>query len=221
MLNLGVQTTDIKTRSKNGSDTTLGRVYDIILDKQHPLYEQVNCLGAIKFNVFNQDNFKEESENLFTAYPLDSTTRTYPLKNEIVLIVNGPRESANRKDKERKLYYSTVVSVWNAANHNAAPPDDAKYTDIGKGIDELDNINPLYPNSGDFINDGRFGNSIRLGGYKGSYNILTDNTNDGLPYTIISNGRKLNGSVVDYTVEDINNNNNLKNKPIYPKPYID
>ena len=204
MLNLGVQTTDIKTRSKNGSDTTLGRVYDIILDKQHPLYEQVNCLGAIKFNVFNQDNFKEESENLFTAYPLDSTTRTYPLKNEIVLIVNGPRESANRKDKERKLYYSTVVSVWNAANHNAAPPDDAKYTDIGKGIDELDNINPLYPNSGDFINDGRFGNSIRLGGYKGSYNILTDNTNDGLPYTIISNGRKLNGSVVDYTVEDIN-----------------
>jgi len=204
MLNLGVQKTDIKTRAKNDSSTALGRVYDVILDENHPLYDQVNCVGAIKFNVFNQDSFNEEPENLFTAFPLDSTTRTYPLKNEVVVIINGPRDSADRKDKERKLYYSTVISVWNAANHNAAPPDDAKYTDIGKNIEELDNINPLYPNSGDFISDGRFGNSIRLGGYKGTYNILSDDSNDGLPYTVISNGRKLKGSVVNYTVEDIN-----------------
>ena len=199
MLNLGVQKTDIKTRAKNDSSTALGRVYDVILDENHPLYDQVNCVGAIKFNVFNQDSFNEEPENLFTAFPLDSTTRTYPLKNEVVVIINGPRDSADRKDKERKLYYSTVISVWNAANHNAAPPDDAKYTDIGKNIEELDNINPLYPNSGDFISDGRFGNSIRLGGYKGTYNILSDDSNDGLPYTVISNGRKLKGSVVNYT----------------------
>ena len=183
---------------------TLGRVYDIILDENHPSFKIINTIGAIRYNLFDEDNFNEDPDNLYIAYPLDSTSRTYPLKNEIVVINAGPRESADREDSELKVYYSTVVSIWNASNHNAAPPNDAKSTDLGKGIEELDNINILLPNSGDHIIDGRFGNSIRLGGYKGTGNVLTDNTNDGKPYTIISNGRPFTGDILKGTVEDIN-----------------
>ncbi len=208
MLNLGLgfnSTSEYNpVDSGRAAIPTLGRVYDIVLDENHPNFQATKTIGAIRYNLFDEDNFNEDPDNLYIAYPLDSTTRTYPLKNEIVIINSGPAESVDREDSELKVYYSTVVSIWNASNHNAAPPNDAKSTDLGKGIEELDNVNILLPNSGDHIIDGRFGNSIRLGGYKGTGNILTDNTNDGRPYTVISNGRPFTGDILKGTVEDIN-----------------
>jgi hypothetical protein len=208
MLNLGLgfNSTQDYNPAENGrySPPTLGRVYDIVLDENHPSYEATKTIGAIRYNLFDEDNFEEEPENLYIAFPLDSTARTYPLKNEIVIINPGPRESVDRSDGELKIYYSTVISVWNASNHNAAPPDDAKRTDLGEGIEELDKVNILYPNPGDYIIDGRFGNSIRLGGYKGNKNTITDQSNDGKPFTILSNGRAFNGDILKSTVEDIN-----------------
>ena len=207
MLNLGLgfnSTSEYNpVDSGRAAIPTLGRVYDIVLDENHPNFQATKTIGAIRYNLFDEDNFNEDPDNLYIAYPLDSTTRTYPLKNEIVIINSGPAESVDREDSELKVYYSTVVSIWNASNHNAAPPNDAKSTDLGKGIEELDNVNILLPNSGDHIIDGRFGNSIRLGGYKGTGNILTDNTNDGRPYTVISNGRPFTGDILKGTVEAV------------------
>jgi|TARA_R110002012_G_scaffold276743_1_gene463796 hypothetical protein len=211
MLNLGLgfnSTQDYNPIDSGRAEIpTLGRVYDIVLDENHPSFEITKTIGAIRYNLFDNDNFIEDTDNLYIAYPQDSTARTYPLKNEVVVLNSGPRESVDREDSELKVYYSSVISIWNASNHNAAPPNDAKSTDLGKGIKELDNINILLPNSGDHIIDGRCGNSIRLGGYKGSKNILTDNTNDGKPYTIISNGRPFNGDILKGTAEDINKDN--------------
>ena len=121
----------------------LGRVYDIVLDENHSDFKKIKTIGAIRYNVFDDDNFNEEPENLFIAYPLDSTSRTYPLKNEIVVLTSGPKESADREDSELKVYYSTVISIWNASNHNAAPSNDSTVTDIGNNAKELDSINTL------------------------------------------------------------------------------
>jgi len=208
MLNLGIgfnSTTSYNPiNSGRAAIPVLGRVYDIVLDENHPDFKLTKTIGTIRYNIFDDDNFSEEPENLYIAFPLDSTSRTYPLKNEIVLLTPGPRESADRDDSELKVYYSSVISIWNAANHNAAPANDNTVTDIGNNAKELDSVNTLYPNHGDHIIDGRFGNSIRLGGYKGNKNIYTDDTNEGSPYTIISNGRPYTGDILLPTVEDIN-----------------
>ena len=183
----------------------LGRVYDIILDDNHPEYPNHKTVGVIKFNIFDEDTFKVQSKNLYPAYPLDSSIRTYPLKGEIVEIITGPEDDELRSDSEYKTFYGRVVSVWNAVNHNHAPEGNSEEeveTDLGEGIEEL-NVNVLYPNSGDTLLDGRFGNSIRLGGYKGINNDLSTTDNDGKPYTIINNGREFKDGTF-FTSEDIN-----------------
>ena len=184
----------------------LGRVYDIVLDENHPDYSIHKTIGVIRYNIFDSDNFKEDPSNLFLAYPYDSTTVTYPLKGEVVEIIGGPRDDEERSDEEYKTYYGRVISGWNAVNHNSLPQGDSNEvveTDLGEGIQEL-NINPLYPNTGDTLIDGRFGNSIRLGGYKGSKNILVDDTNNGKPYMIIDNGRESKENSLLPISEDIN-----------------
>ena len=197
--------------SVKASKPKLGRVYDIILDDKHPDFELSGyVIGAIRYHLFNEDYFIDDKNFLSFAYPLDSTTRTYPLKNEIVILSPGPNDLSDRSDSDYKMYYSSVISIWNAASHNAAMKGDGKNvpeTDLGYEVKELANVNTLYPNHGDHIIQGRFGNSIRLGGYKGSKNIITDNDNEGKPYTIISNGREFTGDNDLPTYEDINKDN--------------
>jgi len=184
----------------------LGRVYDIVLDEQHPDYSIHKTVGVIRYNIFDADNFSEDPSNLFMAYPYDSTIVTFPLKGEVVEIIGGPRDDEERSDSEYKTYYGRVVSGWNAVNHNSLPVGDSQEvvnTDLGEDIEEL-SINPLYPNSGDTIIDSRLGNSLRFGGYKGTKSIITDKDNDGKPYTILSNGRESNTDSLLPIAEDIN-----------------
>jgi len=186
-------------------EAKLGRVYDIVLDESHPDYPIVNSIGAIRYNIFDDDSFSENPANLFIAYPLDSSIQTTPLKGEIVLIYGGPKDNESRSDSDYKTYYGQVIQVWNAVNHNSLPQgdtDEIVETDLGENIPELI-VNNLTRNAGDFILDSRFGNSIRLGGYKGNFNSLSDDSNNGSPYTIINNGRSFDKDSYS-TTENIN-----------------
>lgn len=177
------------------SDTVLARVYDVILDENHPDYKLLGrsqAIGAIRYNIVGSDSFSEIPQNLFVAYPLNISSRTYPLKNEIVLIVKGPADNITRSDSENKNYYTFIYSTWNSAHHNATPYAEGPTNynvDLGYKFEESNNVNSLYPNHGDHIIQGRYGNSIRFGGYKGTFNTLTDKENSNKPFTLISNGR--------------------------------
>jgi hypothetical protein len=184
----------------------LGRVYDIVLDESHPDYKFHKTIGAIRYNIFNDDTFKENIQNLYTAFPYDSTVRTLPLKGEVVEIIGGPKDEEDRADNQYKTYYGRVVSGWNAVNHNSLPQGDTEEkveTDLGEDIEEL-RINQLYPNSGDILIDGRTGNSIRLGGYKGNKSLIADKSSDTKPYIIINNGRVNKPDTLLPVSEDIN-----------------
>jgi len=184
----------------------LGRVYDIVLDESHPDYKFHKTIGAIRYNVFDDDTFKENAQNLYTAFPYDSTVRTLPLKGEVVEILGGPKDEEDRTDSEYKTYYGRVVSGWNAVNHNSLPQGDTEEkveTDLGEDIQEL-RVNQLYPNQGDILIDGRTGNSIRLGGYKGTKSLIADKSSDTNPYIIINNGRINKPDTLLPVSEDIN-----------------
>ena len=62
-LGLGFNSTQDYNPAENGrySPPTLGRVYDIVLDENHPSYEATKTIGAIRYNLFDEDNFEEEA----------------------------------------------------------------------------------------------------------------------------------------------------------------
>ena len=64
MLNLGLgfNSTQDYNPAENGrySPPTLGRVYDIVLDENHPSYEATKTIGPIRYNLFDEDNFEEK-----------------------------------------------------------------------------------------------------------------------------------------------------------------
>lgn len=221
------------------------RVVDVILDDNHPEYSKYgysSSIGAIKYAPVDNTVNAEDPKVLNVAYPISSTIRTLPLKNEIVLLISAPdQEIQDNRSTGMTVYYTTIVSIWNHPYHNKIPnivnQPDSKDT---SGFPEKDNINPLQPFPGDVLVEGRLGQSIRLGGSQARKNKLTDGGNNGDPFTIISNGQKEVGDGSQHIVEDINadaasiylvsnhtvpilpsriNYTSLRNKPPYPQQY--
>lgn len=168
------------------------RVTDIILDQNHPAFNAYggpDSIGTIFYTIINEETSLEPSKNSPIAKPLFSFMKSYPLKNEVVLILSTI-DSGIYDTKGETSYYFPNINVWNHPHHNALPSirelelDDVKSDydiDTESGIvsrevtDEGTDINlgnyfhenlktkPLLPYEGDTIFEGRFGNSIRLG----------------------------------------------------------
>jgi hypothetical protein len=69
------------------------RVLDIVLDENHKYYELVgqwNGIGAIFYEIVNKSGTKSYPN---FALPYDSQLKTYPLVNEIVLLISLPNQS--------------------------------------------------------------------------------------------------------------------------------
>ena len=75
--------------------TFTARVAGIILDESDELYSsygKADSIGIIFFVPIGSEYEGESLANLPIAKPLDSSTRSYPLVGEIVLITSGPSE---------------------------------------------------------------------------------------------------------------------------------
>lgn len=184
------------------------RVVDIILDETHPEYAKYgssNSVGAIKYTYVDRQISIQDTQALPVAFPISSTIRTLPLKNEIVFITQGPSpDASNVRATDTYAYYTTIISIWNHPLHNQSPDIKTGNKELGYDFPNRNNINPLQPFPGDVLVEGRLGQSIRLGGSIFSKNILTTSENNGDPFTIISNGQKNIGNGLDHIVEDIN-----------------
>lgn len=153
-----------ETRSTGGTrDRIPVRVVDVILSEDHPEYQDSNDIGAIKYRQLRKDIDEESKEELPTAWPIETTYRKYPVKNEIVYIENAPGPDHERGTKE---YYSQVIGIWDNPHHNAFP-DINIYDgelDLGENFIEDGRILPRTPKDGDILIEGRRGQSIRLTG---------------------------------------------------------
>lgn len=185
------------------------RVVDTIMDETHPeynIYGGPNSIGAIKYTFLDRTVNTNDTTTLNIAYPASSTIRTLPLKNEIVFIIQGPDSDITEvKGTSAFTYYVSIISVWNHPTHNKAPKEgDNSPPDDRYGFPNIEDVNPLQPFPGDVLMEGRLGQSIRLGGAKFTSNILTDSSNNGQPFIILSNGQKDVGNGSQHIIEDVN-----------------
>ena len=145
-------------------DTSLApaRVIDIIMDDEHPDYDTYggpNSIGMVYYRFISQEGMdtSEEGESEYTgqAFPITTSHRLLPLKNEIILLTKGPDPLVDEGSGAGRIYYTTSYSIWNHPHHNAIPvrtEDKPEEVNIGTGI-ELDNkISPLQPFPGRRIN---------------------------------------------------------------------
>jgi hypothetical protein len=176
------------------------RVLDVILDESHPDYPLFNtpsCIGIIRHSLLGQESI----DSTKFARPLFPHFKSYPVKNEIVFLIQAPT-SEFIESKEVAIYYlPTPLAVWNIPNLNALPNKRNINDDPTKGTISFDFnplIRPLKPYEGDVIIEGRFGNSIRLGSsnfVKSGPNLVglnpwsVNGESNGQPITIIRNGQ--------------------------------
>lgn len=180
------------------------RVKEVILDETHPEYLKyggVDSIGAIKYSLLDQKIDTSDTTTLPFALPLSNFSKTLPLVNEVVLLIQGPKLD---KKFEKRDYYLPVINLFNDINYIPSVEElDPNNNDPGYGFKDNFKIKPLHPFNGDTILQGRNGQSIRLSGAKSPKNLLSNDSNTNSPFTIISNGQE---ELTDNRlyVEDIN-----------------
>ena len=204
-------------------------------------------VGAITFEALNKSKAISEFPDGSIALPINTSVRTLPLVNEIVFVIQGP--SRNRvlggDPQSNIFYYTNSIPVWNSTDVNALPssvtsgdantnsntlqdvqsgipnnPNNPKEgAQLGEVFKDRGDIKNLYPQEGDVIFEGRFGNSLRFGA-TGKFNEdfsefdvnpqnpWSQNGNQGDPITILRNGQTKDALKFDVwqpIFEDINN----------------
>lgn len=124
------------------------------------------------------------------VFPLFPNIKTYPLINEVVMVVALANNNFSNDFNRLTYYYINPINLWNSQETNPLPiptqnvksasqnkgyletqtgnpnkPDSQENTTFKPGTYFLEKgtVNPLYAFEGDTILEGRFGNSIRLG----------------------------------------------------------
>jgi len=195
------------------------------------------AIGCINFSILysSTDSSNRKYSNLI-AKPLFSNIKQYPLIGEIVQIFPGPSDGLNERKSKQDYYYTVPFNTWNSIHHNAFPDlkeyaefiIDNKVNDnqveqglnqgngsnyqefpLGLTFKEKDNIKDLLPFEGDFILEGRWGQSIRFGSTvlgKERVNSWSKNGENGDPIIIIRNSQGNQSVKEGYvpTVENIN-----------------
>lgn len=194
----------------NSVGSTFGRVVDIILDESHSRYQELGgsqAINGVLYRKLGEGTKESEINSLPFAYAGTSFIRRIPLLGEIVEIESGPGEQIDAsRVLGSKRYYRTIADLWNHPHHNAFPDvyQNQGEVNLGENVVELGTINPLQAFPGDTLIEGRNGQSIRFTANPHLRNVLTDDSNKGLPVGIIRVGQGAPGNGTSLIVEDIN-----------------
>ena len=136
--------------------------------------------------------------------------RVIPLPGELVKIEARPALGQGGKVGPTTKYWLEVVNVWNHPHHNASPDtNQTEWQDsLLGGLEDSATINPLQANPGDMLLEGRLGQSVRFGGYKGDKSTIIDDVNNGLPIIVVSNGQITTDNGSDLIEESIDKDYN-------------
>jgi len=180
-------------------------------------------IGTIKFEPLTKGSIPSEFPQGNIAYPMDINYRNLPLINEVVYVTLGPsfRRITEGNSDALDFYYTSTLNVWNGVHLNAMPSPNAISSntntvsdqDVADGVEnnednqlteavygrifnENEKIRNLYPQEGDVIIEGRFGNSLRFtstnkqpSGSKDIQSPWSTSGANGTPLTILRNGQ--------------------------------
>lgn len=194
-----------------GSNVSYGRVIDVILDAFHPDYDtygKSQAINGVLYRPITKPNDESEPNSVRFAFQGQGNAKFIPVKNEIVELHTDPGTALRDELPDAsKTYYTRVIPLWNHPHHNGYPDtlqSGEGDADFGPDFKETDKVNPLLSFPGDFILEGRYGQSIRMTGTKAADNPWIDNSNNGSPLTIIRTGQIDSQDGSESILEDIN-----------------
>jgi hypothetical protein len=186
------------------------------------------------------DDIKLKGNNIIPeVYPLDPNSKNYPLVNETVVVVALANKDFQNNYNRLTFYYLNTINLWNnqQANPIPSPQQNILPNTQNKGYIQVESTNnpnkpsqgsntvfspgyyfnsdiianPTYPYEGDYIIDGRFGNSIRFGNTVPNGTTFVNNnwssgsqTLLGNPITILTNQKHTQQPSYNSITEDIN-----------------
>jgi hypothetical protein len=103
------------------SQIVAARVTDIVLNDLHPQFNVVgqwNGIGAIFYELVNAVG--KSSGNNF-ALPYEAQVKTYPVVNEIVLLIQLPSNQQGQLSSNSAYFYMSPLALWNHPHHDAYP----------------------------------------------------------------------------------------------------
>lgn len=201
-----------KNNSTPSFSSQVGKVYGVIVNENTPTAElferegKFTGLGTIFYLNYEQSK-NVTSVDLKTcqvAKPLFPNQKNYPLLGELILLFDLPSPVSQVSNNSTQKYYINPINLWNNIHHNSQPASDDDV--LGKTFVEKSNINPLQPFEGDFILEGRFGNTLRFGSTSRLYNNSWSKIGkEGDPIIILTNAPNYDPKSLNPYVENINN----------------
>jgi len=188
-----VSSSSNKNQSPSPIRPKIGKVYGVVMNENTPskeLFERAGGWGGIGSVYYldynnNKDVNVVEQSLLKIAKPFFSNIQDYPLKGELIYIIDGPSPISQIGNSGQKYYLGTI-NLWNNNQQNAISG-----ISLGKTFSENADIRPLISFEGDRIYQGRKGNGIRFGStvkLRSDINEWSSIGNDGDPITILVNG---------------------------------
>src|SRR5210317_89856 len=201
-----------------GSFIFTARVNNVILNEDDNGWADNGEYASIGYINFSDPTINNATATNL-AKPLFPNQKYYPVLNEMVYIIGIPSLGVNENPTLVEFYYFQAVNVWNSNHHNALPDeiftyqqpesqqqdyptvglgavrrvsDESTEINLGKTFFERPNIRTLQPYEGDYILEGRWGNSIRFGSTVADTtpkNTWSDSGLNGDPIVIIRNGQ--------------------------------
>ena len=182
----------------------VGKVYGVITTISTPTIKQFDRaggfggIGSVFFLDYNNakntvgNNTDPFLDSCDIAKPLFPNFSYYPLLGELIYILNLPSPSSQLTSKgTTQKYYITSINIWGNPQVNDLSPN--LISPLGKTFVENPLIRNLLNFEGDFILQGRKGNSIRFGttvrlvSSKNEWSTSVF-SKEGDPIMIISNG---------------------------------
>lgn len=201
-----------KNNSLTSFNSQVGKVYGVITTKNTPtteLFEQeggYNGIGTIFYLDYEQSKnvVNVDLNACKVAKPYFANQKYYPLLGELIMLFDLPGPASQVGNNISQKYYISTLNLWNNIQHNAQPASDQ--SSLGSTFVEKTNINSLQPFEGDYILEGRFGNTLRFGSsVKLTNNNWSSVGDEGDPITILTNAPNYDPKSLDPYVENINN----------------
>ena len=148
--------------------------------------------GAILFKLTNNS-----APYSGYALPIFQSLQNIPLIDEHVTIIHGPSSNISNNQP----YYLPPLNLWNHPQHGGKGTD-GNSPRLNSDFRETIDVNPMKPFSGDFLIEGRRGQSLRFSESSSNRPWKSDTTAS--PIIALVNGQIQTQEGVSLVVEDIN-----------------